>query len=148
MIDKELYELQSEPEFYGFEFVSDGIKGKIHKVISFSLTPSPDVYNLGFGDKDSVTGEVSDSVVSNNGDTKKILATVAQAVYLFTEKHPDFGVVATGVTPARTRLYRMGIQEHWAQISKEFIVWGFFEDNWETFIPNRNYEAFFVKRKI
>lgn len=148
MVNRELYELQSEPDFYGFEFVSEGLKGQIHKVISFSLTPVPNVYNLGFGDKDLFTGKISDTVVSNNGDTKKILATVAQAVYLFTEKYADVGVVATGVTPARTRLYRMGIQEYWSEISKEFLVWGFFENNWETFIPNKNYQAFLVKRKV
>lgn len=33
-------------------------------------------WNLGFGDLDEKTGNISDSVVSDNGDGRKVLATV------------------------------------------------------------------------
>ncbi len=147
MIDKEVYKLSTKNDFYGFEFTSEGTKGKIEKIILFTPTPMENVYNLGFGDYDAVSGQIDDNVVSNNGDTKKILATVANSVLIFTEKYPDFSVVATGVTPARTRLYRMGIQEYWTEISANFYILGFKENYWEEFIPNQPYEAFLVKRK-
>ncbi len=45
--------------------------------------------NLGFGDKDLQTGEVDDTVISDNGDSQKVLATVAATVYAFTDKYPE-----------------------------------------------------------
>ncbi len=147
MIDKEVYKLSTKNDFYGFEFVSEGTKGKIEKVIIFGETPVENLYNLGFGDKDILTGEIDDLAVSDNGDTDKVLATVVDAVLLFTEKYPHFSVFAEGSTPSRTRLYRMGIQRYWEEIENLFEVWGFFQEEWEEFIPNRNYQAFLVKRK-
>ena len=146
MIDIEAYHLETESSFYSFEFVSEG-KRKINKVIKFTPIDVPNVCNLGFGDTDSETGLIDDQITSNNGDTQRVLATVARAVWIFTEKHPDWLVFATGVTPARTRLYRMGITQYWAEISANFTVWGFFDEDWEDFIPNRAYSAFLVKRK-
>lgn len=148
MVNTEVYKLRTKQDFYGFEFISEGKKGKIQKIILFNSTPAENVYNLGFGDVNSETGEVDDLAVSNNGDTQKILATVANAVLLFTEKYPDFFVFAEGSTPARTRLYKMGIQQHQQDIETFFEVWGFINDEWEVFIPNQNYKAFLVKRKI
>ena len=68
---QERYELESAQSLTVFEFVSVGRKGKIHKIIQFSLTNLKDFYNLGFGDKDEQTGEIDDLSISNNGDTKK-----------------------------------------------------------------------------
>lgn len=67
------------------------------------------VYNLAFGDKDPVTGEIGDRVVSNNGDIEKALATVAGAVFAFLDQHSEAWIFAAGSTSSRTRLYRMGI---------------------------------------
>lgn len=122
MIDIETYTLETTSNFYGFELISEGQKGEIQKIIIFTPTLLENVYNLGFGDYDVVTGEINDMIVSNNGDTKKILATIANSVLLFTEKYPNFSVIATGVTPARTRLYRIGLQEYWTEISAVFYV--------------------------
>ena len=147
MVDTDVYKLSTKNDFYGFEFVSQGTQGDIQKIIVFSETPVENLYNLGFGDKDPITGKVDDLVVSNNGDTDKVLATVANAVFLFTEKNPGFIVFAEGSTPARTRLYRMGIQRYWEDITSFFEVWGFFQNDWEIFIPNRAYQSFLVRRK-
>ena len=88
MIDIEAYHLETESSFYSFEFVSEG-KRKINKVIKFTPIDVPNVCNLGFGDTDSETGLIDDQITSNNGDTQRVLATVARAVWIFTEKHPD-----------------------------------------------------------
>lgn len=40
------------------------------------------LYNLAFGDKNPLTGEIDDKIVTDNGDSEKVLATVVAAVYL------------------------------------------------------------------
>ena len=130
-----------------FEFFSIGPKGQIKKIIEFSETNVKDVYNLAFGDFDEKTEQTSDKVVTNNGDSLKVLATVASSVYAFTEKRLEACVFATGSTVVRTRLYRMGLTNNLVEISKDFDVYGLREDQWEDFLISDDYEAFLVKRK-
>ena len=68
------------------------------------------MYNLAFGDYNEKTGQVNHIAVTNNGDSKKVLATVIQALYIFFNRYPTCIVIAKGSTKSRTRLYRMGIQ--------------------------------------
>ncbi|GEM_PF-1802073 len=53
-----------------FEFISEGSKGKIPKVIKFSKTNLAGMYNLAFGDRNIVTGEIDDKVISNHPQHK------------------------------------------------------------------------------
>ncbi len=105
----EKYPLKSESSFTVYEFISEGRKGVIRKLVQFQATNQPNLYNLAFGDKDPITGQINDLAVSDNGDTEKVLATVVGALYAFFDKHPGAFVYAVGSTEARTRLYRMGI---------------------------------------
>ena len=59
-----------------YEFISEGKNGKIYKSVSFQETNIEGVYNLGLVDKNPITGQVDDKVVSNNGDRDKVLSTV------------------------------------------------------------------------
>ncbi|MDR3696417.1 DUF6934 family protein [Mucilaginibacter sp.] len=118
----ERYQLKAEDSLMVFDFVSDGPKGRIPKIVKFSETNLKDLYNLAFGDKDIETGEINDLSISNNGDSEKILATVVAAVYAFTDYYPDSFVYATGSTKSRTRLYRMGITKYLKEITKDFYV--------------------------
>jgi hypothetical protein len=93
------------------------------------------------------TGQIDDRIITNNGDSLKVLATVASTVYAFTSKYPDIWVFATGSTIVRTRLYRMGLTNNLAEISVDFDVYGLKNDIWEIFITGEDYEAFMVKRK-
>lgn len=130
---KERYELTAENELMFFEFVSIGEKGHIKNVIEFSETNVDDVYNLAFGDLDENKGKISDTVITNNGDSSKVLATVASSVYAFTAERPKAWVFATGSTKVRTRLYRMGLANNLEEISKDFYVFGLKDDNWVEF---------------
>ena len=56
-------------------------------------------------------------------------------------------VYAKGSTPARTRLYQMGINSNWSEIEPLMLVLGFVDGKWEIFKKNVNYEAFLVQRK-
>jgi len=141
------YKVNTSSDFQTFEFISVGPKGDITKVVRYSEINVKGYYNLGFGDKDHVTGYLSDLSVTNNGDSNRVLATVAATLYAFTDYHPDATVIATGSTQARTRLYRMGITNNIKAIEKDFIVLGLTDKNWENFQKNITYGAFLVRRK-
>ncbi len=141
------YELIAEKTLRVYEFTSEGPKGQIPKLIKFSETALKGYYNLAFGDKNLKTGNIDDKVVSNNGDSEQVLATVVSAVYMFTETHSDVWVYATGSTKARTRLYRMGITKYIDEVKNDFYVFGQLEGEWEEFQKDIDYNAFVVRRK-
>ena len=130
-----------------FEFVSEGIHGNIHKLVVYSQTHLHNFYNLGFGDKDDVTGQIDDEVVTNNGDSEKVLATVASTLYIFMDKFPDAMVFATGSTKARTRLYRMGISHNLSDIEADFEVFGLVDNSWQPFQKHTEFDGFLVLKK-
>jgi len=142
----ERYEINAEPCLTMYKFVSEGAKGKITKLIRYTETELKGFYNLGFGDADH-QGEIDDSIITNNGDSKKILATVAYTVYSFTDKYPNAWIYATGSTKARTRLYRMGIANNLIEILQGFEVHGFKDGAWHEFEKDVDYGAFLIKRK-
>ena len=120
----ERYELEAERSLMVFEFTSEGPKGKIRKLIQFSESDLKGLYNLAFGDKDLITGEIDDAVVSDNKDSEKVLATVVAAVYAFTDRYSGVWIYATGSTKARTRLYRMGLTKYLQEIEEDFDLYG------------------------
>jgi len=93
------------------------------------------------------TGEINDTVITNNEDGKKVLATVAMILNDFLLKYPDMCVFAVGSTHSRTRLYRMGITNYWHVISLDFEVYGLRNKQWELFELRKDYDAFLVRRK-
>jgi len=141
------YELKSGEQLEVFEFVSVGTKGKITKLVQYTPTNYKDLYNLGFGDKNIETGEIDDNIISNNGDSEKVLATVVATLYAFIDKHNEAMVYATGSTKSRTRLYRMGITKYLDEIKQDFEIYGELESGWEEFQKDVEYEAFLVKLK-
>ena len=90
---------------------------------------------------------LNDAIRSNNGDRGKILNTVASTIIDFIDRHPHAEVFAEGSTPARTRLYQMGISNNLEEISKDFDIHGYIGGEWTPFRRGVNYEAFLVKRK-
>ena len=141
------YELKAEDSLMVFDFVSDGPKGRIPKLVKFSETNLKDLYNIAFGDKDLTTGNLNDLSISNNGDSEKVLATVVSTIYAFTDYYPNSLIYATGSTKARTRLYRMGITKYLNDIKKDFDIYGLRNDEWESFEKEIEYDAFLAKRK-
>jgi hypothetical protein len=142
------YNYRSENLFLLYEFLSEGPKGLIKKMVEYSETATENVYNLGFGDFEEKRGGINDLSVTNNGDSLKVLATVASTVYAFTEKYPKAWILATGSTAVRTRLYRMGITNNLEEIKEDFIVLGYTKDEqWEEFVIGEDYEAFLLTKK-
>ncbi len=146
-MQKEKYELTTDPDVATFKFVSKGPKGDIPKLIMFQKTSIENVYNLAFGDWNELTNAIDDKVISNNNDSEKILATVASTVLSFTYKYPKSMILVTGSTRSRTRLYRIGISNNFEEINQEFDILGYQEEKWRPFNRNTDYEAFLVTRK-
>ena len=141
------YELTTEKSLNVYEFLSEGSKGKIPKLIKFSETTLKGFFNLAFGDKNIETGEIDDKVVSNNGDSEQVLATVVSAVFAFTDLNKNAWVYATGSNKARTRLYRMGVNKYLDEVEQDFWVFGMLNGEWEKFEKETDYTAFVVRRK-
>ncbi len=148
-MDIEKYDYVINEMLLDYEFESDGPRGKIKKLVSFvpQNVGGTTYFNLGFGDLIVETGKINDLSVSDNKDTQKILATIAATVLEFTNHFPDMMVYARGSTPARTRLYQMGITANLTEIEPLLKVFGFINGKWQPFEKNVNYEAFLALRK-
>jgi hypothetical protein len=129
-----------------YEFLSEGPKGTVKKVVQY-LEVGPNVYNLAFGDWHEEAQEIRDDTRTNNADRDKVLATVAATAIDFMAHHPGAVLYAEGSTPARTRLYQMGILANAPQIDRLFQVLGLAEEGWEDLVRGKNYEAFALKGK-
>lgn len=142
------YELKANEPLTTYEFLSEGPKDKIQKIIQFSVVNQIDnVYNLAFGDKNYLTGEIDDRIVTDNGDSEKVLATVVAAVYAFCDYFPGAWIYATGSTAARTRLYKMGINKYFDIVETDFEMYGQIQNEWELYTRGKNYQAFVIQRK-
>ncbi len=130
-----------------FEFISEGEKGFISKIVQFQPTNVAGIFNLAFGDKDQVSGDINDTVVSNNGDSEKVLTTVVATVYAFTDRYPNAMIYATGSTKSRTRLYRRGITRFIQEVTEDFEIFGEQNAEWEPFVKGVDYDGFLVRRK-
>jgi hypothetical protein len=130
-----------------FNFTSTGPKGDIQKIIQFSATKAKNVFNLAFGNiREDDT--IDDITTNDNKDRDKILATVAAAVYDFTERFPDSYVFFTGSTAERTRLYRMALTVNYEELAIIFDIWGLAEGTgFEPFEKRKSYAGFLIKRK-
>ncbi len=141
------YELQAGRNLNTFEFLSEGSKGKIIKLIQFQQMNLPNLYNLAFGDINLLTGQLDDKIITDNGDSEKVLATIVASVYAFTGYYPDAWIFATGSTTTRTRLYRMGINKYFDIVDEDFDIMGEQQSEWEWYKKGKDYQAFAFHRK-
>lgn len=141
------YELITGRNLKTFEFLSEGPKGQIVKLIQFQEMDLPNLYNLAFGDLNVITGQLDDKVITDNGDREKVLATVVAAVYEFAGHYPQVWIYATGSTVTRTRLYRMGINKYFDIVEEDFEIMGESKSGWEWYEKGKDYQAFAIHRK-
>ena len=134
-MDLSKYKLSSEPNLTKFEFTSEAVNGNIEKIVIFEsvATESGELFNLCFGDKNPLTGELDDAIISNNGDRNKVLATVAFTVYLFTDVYKDALIAMKGNTDVRTRLYQIAINTYYDEIKENFSIFALLDDDWVIF---------------
>ena len=136
---------------YQYTFVSHG-KERIEKAVIFSLTPTANLYNVGFGDV-KANGLIDDRIRTNNGDLIRVLGTVIQIIKTFLEEHPFATVFFVGSSPSRTALYHRILRTYYQTFSNEFIISASIQnenDFKETpFDPTSTHEyfGFFIKKK-
>jgi len=131
-----------------FEFFSIGSRGMILKRIIFSPTEYPDVYSLSLGDI-NINGQIDDySIISNNGDRNKVLATVAYAIDIYLNEYPERYVYFTGSTKERTRLYRIAIGLNLEHLSSKWLIYFQTENGFILFEKNTPTNGFLIKRKL
>lgn len=145
----ERYDIVEGEDGKTYEFRSDGPRGRIRKAVRFQHRPElgVNVFNLLFGDYDPDTDHIDDRSISNNGDTKTILTTVAEVVETFVNLYPRAIIFIMGSSASRMRLYQMGIASAWAEINEKYDVLGGKNNDWGPFKKGVNYEAFLVTKK-
>ena len=141
-------DIETSTDFTAFEFDSIGPKGKVRKIVLYTPFDLKNYFNLGFGDKNLDTGEFDDLIITNNGDSGKILATVASTLLTFTDQYPYAKVIIAGSTGSRTRLYRINIASNLSIIRENFTVLGLYENAWLPFEKDVRYDAFLVHRNL
>jgi len=138
-----------------FLFISEGPKGRLKKLVIYSqLKIIPDAYNLALGTlriNDRGNEYVDSTEISDNGDRNKILATIAVTAYNFIEEYPDKKIYITGLNKARTRLYQMAINHAYAELTKNFILFGNISEEtnkyeFQPFEKGVNYTGFLVQK--
>jgi hypothetical protein len=143
------YAYKKYDKLWMYEFISEGPKGKIRKIVEFIPFNyyGRICFNLFLGDWNEEINSADELIISNNQDSLKVLVTVAKIVLEFTNSMPGAIVHIKGNSPSRTRLYQIGITKYWIDISALFTVVGYYNNKWQFFLKNVNYDAFMVYRK-
>ena len=144
------YECKANNSFLDYVFYSEGPKGKIKKGVRFKPIPTENTFdkysnyfNLSFGDWNEERKDIDDTAVSNNNDRDKILITVSHTVFEFLKCFPQAYLYAEGSTPARTRLYQIGINRYWDEVNELLDIYGYTKSTgWQLFRKGVNYESF------
>lgn len=158
----EKYEIRTEVEGLKYFFNSIG-KETIEKVVEYQkLSPCDiinlglpsriEVYNLAFGDRILGTKDYSDQTTSNNGDTDKVLATVADTAFEFWEYFPNAVILFQGSNPEsqeglRTYLYQKKIERFMEEIKEVALIYGIYNSQVEEFKMGKKYIGFLIIRK-
>lgn len=94
---------------------------EIVKMVDFTSMENPNIFNLCFGDL-TLDGQIDDFVISNNGDMKRVLATVIYIAADFLIRNPKASLHFTGSTITRTSLYQRILKTYYKQLSAEFAI--------------------------
>lgn len=103
-------------------------------------------FNLVFGDYDNTKFEINDTVVTNNGDTIKVLGTVIETIQVFFQAYPH---AIRGSTPIRIKLYQKIIRRNWTEIETKFKILAFNNDINKPEFPDfsQEYQCFQISKK-
>lgn len=137
------YPFAFEESTYRFDSVS--VNKKIRKSVFLTRSMNANLFNLALMDE-TTDGQLSDAVESRNGDVREILATVYQIVDHFLLRNPEIVVGFYGNDHRRHRLYRMAIAQTLSEISGKFEIYGNMDGNIVLFEPDKEYNAYYIKR--
>lgn len=145
-MQSEFYPFQADDERLYFEFLNIRNERSIRKSVIFTEFPQKKrVFNLALVDvlPDGDTSDIASS--DNNLDLKKVMATVAECIRLFLEKHPDAEIQIQANTPAKNRLYRIIFGREFSNIEKYYEIYGSNGAFAEPFVANKVYKVYTLK---
>jgi hypothetical protein len=99
-----------------FWFKSEGRRTIIKCVQFDKMGDIPNLYHLSLLDFDPSTNRLMDNVISDNGDTERVMETVVHCIQLFLLSDSKAKITFTGNSISRDRLFRR-------QINKSFHSW-------------------------
>ncbi|MCL2098563.1 MAG: hypothetical protein FWH23_07400 [Bacteroidales bacterium] len=137
------YEIFADSSF-DYYFFSEGPNGKIKKQVCFRETDLKNYYQLNFGDV--IEGNIKEDVVSDNKDTDKVIATISWILFRFVQQSPSRHVRFSGLTVSRKRLICRWMSQNYDKIIQYAHIYGYRQDKWEKFYPNRYYGAILIKK--
>lgn len=143
------YPIECSADKLRYSFVSSGLAGEIVKLVSYDYYRLS-LWNLSFGDANDDQTDFDDTVISDNGDMRKVMQTIFQTSLIFTDEYPNRKIYIEPVDRKRRVLYNRIFQEKQADIEQHFIIEGSFShkiDN-EPYNPLRIYDTFVVTRKF
>ncbi len=105
------------------------------------------IWNLGFGDLDPVSGGIVDDVVSDNGDGPKVLTTVALTLLEFFDEYPDEIVIFTGSDDRRTRIYERIVKRFRFDFADQFQITSLNHDGLEVNVETDTQPSAFIIRR-
>jgi hypothetical protein len=147
MLGLEKYTYFTNHNGLDYEFESIGPKGIIKKVARFSKMKALNTFNFGFGDLNEVTGEIDDTISSNNADQEKIIGTLGNIIVDFLHQNINSQIYIEGTDVYRTRFYQIYLSRYYDELNKSFLIFGFKDRNWSSFKKGVNYEAFLGRIK-
>ncbi|HWV33573.1 MAG TPA: hypothetical protein VN038_28155 [Dyadobacter sp.] len=164
-MNKEIYPVHYVPGTYVFTFDSEGIHGKIRKIVTIDRMEGPfvgliqgDYYNLAFGDVKVENGfwEIDDGARTNNGDMLKVIATVAQIAIdflcknreavLYFKGYPDSKSIKSARNQ-RNMLYQRAIDSNWEFLSGKFVIKGFNRKGYVDYVRGQPFDAILISCK-
>ena len=108
---------------------------------------SLDLWNLGFGDYEPISERIVDDVITDNGDGRQVLATVAATLIDFFKAYPAETVIFTGSDKRRTLLYNRAVMQYRNDFRSIFTVIGLTLDGIERALETGTHYPAFIIRK-
>ncbi len=131
---------------FRYEFVSVSQNKAVQKVVLFTQTDSPLIFNLALLDL-LENGKMSDVSVTNNDDLRTVLATVIKIIGDFLNKNQYRFVVFRGSDGRRQRLYRIVIGRELELLQESFQIWGVVDNELTIFELNKEMDFYLIGKK-
>lgn len=131
---------------FRYEFVSVSQDKAVNKVVLFTQTDSPLIFNFALLDV-LENGKMSNVSVTNNDDLRTVLATVIKIIEDFLNKNQDRFVVFRGSDDRRQRLYRIVIGRELELLQQSFQIWGVVDNELTIFELNKEMDFYLIGKK-
>lgn len=129
------YQADSTHQYW---FVSVGKRNIIKCIQLDSLSENNCNYNLCLYDFDEYKRELTDSSVSNNGDTEKLFITIAYCLSHFFYLNSKAKITFKGNSESRNRLYRIQINKYRKFWNEDYVI--------KVITKNQNEFLFFISK--